>query len=654
MVKPDLALTDHVGTRPLAKGFFALALTVFFGISGFSQGNQVVYLKHFPFASYLEAAENPSIYVLSTQTSDSEVDVGIFNEQQVQFNSDYAIKRMVYDSVFSILTLFEESTFGTSPNFRVHSSQDRVYGKRQNLNYSAFPVMTSPDLEIEIPISSYLWEYQYEDQVMVSLGLVQNPFATNAIIPFSNARFSFNLRSADISSNPMILYDDVIVAVSNLYGEHVIGEEEFSVEQQYGYVWFETDISTGSKTYTQVNESEEGGSVLSFGVHPAMDQNSIYHVYLVRGNNTEISKDGTIFETASNDSFYHFRMRKENSDPSSIWDTRLFSYNNYPDSMVSRHLASSCRIDGFLEKEGAGYLSVQKSLNHSANQSQDTVVIVDFNSDTLRSADMLTYRLPGESFEIPVDYAAYSFYKIENDGSVETELSFVGSLFHETTVDQTERRRLHEVGGHLATTFQYYAANDTVFGFQYKHAGGGVDSTFLELPAGQGVVILFLDNELELADHWVIPYQGEYGLKVQIDQIDELAGDSLLIHGNIDAGVSTSLDPFGNLPAQEFAVASSFISVIAPTENLSTSPTFDNPFFKIYPNPTENNVRVRLNASKHQLDYRLTTAEGKICLTGIFGTNENFLDLRELEPGMYILSVFDGASCHSAKLIVSR
>jgi hypothetical protein len=633
------------------------AIFVLFIFVGRAQEYEVSYLKTFPFESYLNSDKSGALYNLGFNSLEAQVDVGILNQDIAPLDSDYFHKNVFYDSSFQIIDLLELQGGGTRSIFKTHKVADDFYATRPSTSYGGSMLSSNSGITSDDFVSSFTAFYDTSANDFSLFSSISIPNLNMDIIPFSDAYYSFNVFGATVLRNPTVVVDDKIIEVHNLFGPHTILSEEFNQSLQYGFLWRETSLMTGEVETTQVNQSEAGGSVLSYGLFPSSDLNSTYHIYLVRGNNTEISAEGDVFETSPADSLYHFRIRKDGPDLS--WDTRLMSYNNdYADSLPgvssSAYLNSLCRVDDFLDQGDNLYLSMQKVLNYNFQAEEDTILVVDFKSDTVRTANTYTYFIPDISIPQTVDYAEFSIFKINLDGQVQKEMNFLSNVFHLSTSGskQTERRRLHPIGDNMVTTFQYEAQSDTTFQFVSKYPDAPNDSSSLALPAGRGVVLLFFDQELEIVDHWIIPYEGAPGSLLQIYHLSEIGEDSLLLHGNIELNISSSLDPFGNLETQTFESNSSFIALLTNNSTTSTNQGSQNSSFEVYPNPSDGLVFLNLPKSFNPHYFALTDLQGRLCAKGVFDGSDRWLDLSDQNGGMYILSLSDNEKTVSRKVVL--
>jgi hypothetical protein len=72
--------------------------------------------------------------------------------------------------------------------------------------------------------------------------------------------------------------------------------------------------------------------------------------------------------------------------------------------------------------------------------------------------------------------------------------------------------------------------------------------------------------------------------------------------------------------------------------------------FVIYPNPTRSSVSVTWT-SNGQTAISLTDLNGKVLMTAQTESNQYTIDLRAFEPGVYILSLQNGAQLHTERII---
>ncbi|MCT2560421.1 S8 family serine peptidase [Chryseobacterium herbae] len=72
---------------------------------------------------------------------------------------------------------------------------------------------------------------------------------------------------------------------------------------------------------------------------------------------------------------------------------------------------------------------------------------------------------------------------------------------------------------------------------------------------------------------------------------------------------------------------------------------------KIYPNPAQNEINVRLNLKDKKASIRIFDESGKLVLNQVAVNGENKIDISKIATGTYIISVNDGANTQSEKFI---
>src|SRR5690606_626373 len=95
--------------------------------------------------------------------------------------------------------------------------------------------------------------------------------------------------------------------------------------------------------------------------------------------------------------------------------------------------------------------------------------------------------------------------------------------------------KLFEINGKLGWPHLYSSTSDTTIHVLKYSTDEAADSTGIDLPAGQGIYVLWVDQNLNIVDHTLfsfsVPSLGDAG--VSIHNIKLLNQDTLLIDGKI-------------------------------------------------------------------------------------------------------------------------
>lgn len=98
------------------------------------------------------------------------------------------------------------------------------------------------------------------------------------------------------------------------------------------------------------------------------------------------------------------------------------------------------------------------------------------------------------------------------------------------------------------------------------------------------------------------------------------------------------------------ATSNSFVAVSTGVQNLSD---FANSI-SIYPNPARETFNLAVSAELTGTNYAVYDLTGRMLLTGKTENEVNTISVRDLSPGIYLVSVFDSTSSVTKRLAVQK
>ena len=71
----------------------------------------------------------------------------------------------------------------------------------------------------------------------------------------------------------------------------------------------------------------------------------------------------------------------------------------------------------------------------------------------------------------------------------------------------------------------------------------------------------------------------------------------------------------------------------------------------LYPNPAENEITIRIPESEIETEIQVSNAEGKLLIIRQIQRNHEALSLKDLGPGLYIVTVRTGLATERFKVV---
>ena len=671
-------LKAHVMYRSLL-----IFLFIFSSIAGVSQDNELIYVKtDLGFSvSTLKPFPNDSGYMVSYYSLSQEMDIGVWDEALVDcMINDSSYKNVVvnYNEHFTSFNTFHFAA--NESGFENPHLGDIQYYPNSNSNYilsfskNLFPGSASSSVDpvgVYTPYGNFIPEDKVQNLFIQVDPASENPQelfrfyyqnAQSSIYAFEpyNGYFNASLDPAvvgDVSAkhDACIIGDSLLIAYLPLYDNQTLKSETQTLNYtswngQVNLVRVAYNLQTGEMTSQRIGSPN--GNLGNYNTESTKNMDGLYRVGVVRGNNTPVSVSGNQLEMVPNDSLFHMYVTKENITGQTEWLTELYAYNNFlADTLVSNSGEYEARnqFPSIIEKNNAVFVS---SILRIQGTNEDSLLFRDFlGVDTIydRYIDVSQY-----SSTLQVLYCHNAIYKLDANGNVAGKLSHTNNIaapvFNTSTYGTGN---LFEVSDKLAWVNSYRALNDSLGNFYYKSADGSIDTVLVDLPAGKGQYILWLDTDLNIVDTWLIPYQSPNNWsRLDIKSVLHHHDDTLIIQGELHSNVSTSLDPFGNSPElPTSSIRNVFFAVYAAPELINTTSVADqkSPPFKIFPNPTHDVINISGIADKNA-DYIIYDIAGRIVEKGKLLSSQ--INTQSLKPGMYILSIESDEGSGVQKFVV--
>lgn len=619
---------------------------------GFSQNNELVYSKIIRgISNEIEMFYDSSGYIMSYYYAGSLdspfIDFGIWNNTPVNTSSngiDFSQVIVVYDSNFQLQNVILYEYPGNLTALPISMEQTFLnFDKTAQSNTTEF--VSVPDVtDFPAPIfgQSFLIKFDAISETNTGSLNFSSPTTDISLIEPYNGYFNavYNQRPPTVYNKlATVIGDTIIVAYYNLLQDQLLNDtEEFSSwGGQQNVVRVQINTETNDIVSHQIGSNT--GNVATFFVESANDGAGLFRVGLVRGNDTPVSLSDAEVEMTSNDSLYHVFITRETTSGQTEWLTNLYAYNNTSGDTLGNNnnqLLVNNDFYSIIDKAESIYVS---SRFKASSYHHDTLLYRNFNGQQSFLSQSIPHLGVGANF-FKITHSESRVYKLDANGNVNGKLSCINTLasyeFNINASGIQQPNYLFEVGDKLAWVHAYYAVNDTVGQFTFTDSGGNEQQTYIEFPAGQGSIILWLDVDLNILDHWLIPFQNPGIGGININSIMPYHGDTLLIHGNINPSTISDLNPFDDTEIITTNEWSSFFAFYTAPEILSTNKTHKEPIdFQIYPNPVSNDLYVVGNNLEHA-NYTIYDLSGRTLIKGNLYQNKT-INVLELHRGMYIL-----------------
>ena len=654
------------------KRHFGILILAFVAIQLSAQNQELIKLKTFnydaPTPQYSPVPEDlnlrffpeDSLYAFTISCDSTQLNLGIWSDYQVDgLLPEFRNKIIVYDKQFNPMTYLEALNW----------SRARVIGTRNEKiflnirNLGAAPLANLSVTWTHNPTSSGIFLVEYDmnqNQLTERLTLTPRLQANQYFLNFGKPFWGYGHSSGFIAAIPYLLTHDMIVTGGGYIRTGPAFYDSLTVNNT-AYYNPTNQMSYMSVAYNTMGQSTTAEpiippqtSLFNFRYFPSTDPGAYYRVGSLRGDEAVVNPGGDTLESFPTDSSYVAYISKENTSGESEFITRLYSYNNLqPDTMNGNNLSVKQIFESLVEWNDRTYLSQGLRARTSLIPGTDSLFFTDIFGTENAFYEMV------ENSDQEIDslhrypYAKHLIYVVSDEGEPQIELSrvngYAGTFW---SVPQVQKPLLFKVGEKLAWTANYAAVSDTTLRLIRKTPGNATDTTYVELPAGKGSCIFWLDADLNLDDVWNIPYSAPDLLGVQIGYIGMVNSDTLVIQGHVAQGTTTSLDPIGNSPAVAYPNTTTFLAFFSsPTVDIIENAPIGS--FKIYPNPANKRITIS-KLPKGFTHYGISNLVGQQVQTGTFTKFQETLKIsvEGLAPGMYILNCFGNGSKTEAQFVV--
>jgi hypothetical protein len=554
---------------------------------------------------YLESSNSFVYTIYSPNFIDFPAQYGIWEDQIAENNIETAgIKSIFLDEDWNALQVFEGGPYSFA------LSHLEWYALIDGVGYAAHrPFFISSLDSLNYNISGPYAELPYRQlgfNFDFSVGTL-NPevFVGEFSSSSGNSVFS-DLRIINLASTYDRLIQSVFEQSSTVYirpafGQQFINEELINDlgEGQLGYNWINY---SGIDDQMQVNTIISDGDLMMINdIYRIPEQNDCIGLISTRGEDVLVDNNGMILEGVSGDSTFATSLFRADQWGNMSWITPLYSFNNFlVDGVQGTSMNRSIR--GHLLTLSDKVLYSEQAIFSLQDIENDTLFYKDFfgvdssfyhNSNALISGNNSTSRVLGKS-------RLYTLDASDGDklGLIELDGFQYWRTSSDTVTDRTSLQlpQVFKVENKLAWVNDFHVSNDTLIRFNRKMVDGSFSQYEIPINAGINTIILWLDQEFNIEDHWVIEGQSENSdfplLGIRLTEIASLGQDSVLIAAMIDPFINTSMDPFGNSDSQSDTDFRAFLGLYAP-EPLNTSQVAYSDI-SLFPNPTTGSLFVEL------------------------------------------------------------
>ncbi len=619
-----------------------------------SQENQLIYTKIIPGTSLrLEKNADTSGYVLTHHwhSFDPPIrDIGVWNEvllnRQIEGTKYNGSKILYTDNLEPENELFylpfHTNYAGNSQSTRMIINFNNHPGVGVNATVDEFPTYPavenypSPTYGQNIfmkynPITETLKGLLNVSSTEVEPGQEPEPFSG-----YNSAANPYYSMKKESYRNTTMINDSAMIAYVVLSGEQSVNNTEVFTNYggQFNLLRIKMNLNSGQVNSQQIGSPSGSQHVLHVSFSPA--SSAVYRMGIVRGINTPVSTSGEEVEMAPNDSLYHVYLTKEAPTGQTQWLTELYAYNNlYPDtvppSLWINKLAVQNHTISVIERNE--FLYVNATFVSEAHLN-DSILYRDFRGQDYLLANYLPWHeLMSEERQIP--FSESRIYRVAQNGNVLGKLSTknIAGSYDNASYDQNAT--LIEIEDRMAWLQAYRAVTDTTVVYTYLSQNGSVQNTPVDLPAGKGIYVLWLTDDLHITDRWVIPFESDLTNGMRINSIVPYHGDTLIIQGVLNVNTVTDLDPFGESEPIVASEVSSFFAFYSAPEiftNIGHGPIPTS--IKIYPNPASEYIRLN-GLAGGSAKYQIIDLAGRPLMQGWVEEGET-IGVENLPPGLYI------------------
>lgn len=610
----------------------------------------------------MQRSQVDSSYSIFLRGNDNAGDVGIWGEEileendfeqvvwHLNYNQDLELENYVTEEIpgflYSHTPLYR---IGKRLNGEIVYSTDGWYN-----NWSQGIQNCNPPIESNIGELSSFSNMVVYNPAAGNINAVYTSADTSAI--FDNRPYPYyfpNIRSNTwngITTNSSLQVNDGIAVYCEDYiGDLAINNDAYfpNVLSHVGYVHSVIDLNANTVESFPVI-SEQGNYTLE-SIHLAADGNSQYRIGVVRGDQTKIAPDGTLFTSEPNDSLYHWLLTKESFYGNVEWTRRLNAVNNTLDDSTAYQMFSmetGNMVLDLVENENRIFVS---NMRFGRVSETDDYYYTDFFDSTTVYSDLADGIIPNPDYPLRTVFLKSSVSSLTTDGE---KLASISKNIKEWW--SWNSKNLFPIEDKLAWVNNYRAVEDTTIIFT-RTDNQGVSSDFnIELPAGIGTFIVWLNADLEVIDHWLFQSTNRF----EIGLMTMHNSDTLLIQGRNPftmESVNVLMDPAEVWEAVTVPPASLFIAlynngvVNGLADNFSSETEM-----KVYPNPATDQLQIALSQRSETTTYSMFDISGRQVQSGLLSNTSQVesISVSDLMPGIYLLKVHSGDIQGVKKVVV--
>lgn len=631
---------------------FFISILILPATSAIGQLSQLIYLKTFPSnASPLESFHQSS-KTYGIGIFGPEVDASIFPFQSPVYVStqlENGATHISYNPNLEVASSFEtqkgygilESLFNQS-DVLIYSQHNPTVAPT-NL-FSSSPAVSDVNTS-SILASTFLLTYNPATNTLKMpfhcscFGYQGEDAQSHILLHFSD--YQMGLRNSYVGRyNAAWMSDSTVVMAFNVFSDVTLNwEDNFPIGDNYwGTFWVKINPFNG--TYIATSMLSQNGSAINFNLNGTPDGDYLYRTGTVRGNGVQMSPDGTTWDTFEGDSLYYAYVIKENSVGEQSWMSRLFSYQN-----KASDLSGGANLQFWpskvLEMNSDAYLGSFIRVYLNPQSQGDTLFYNDYMSpvDTLVYTGLFPQQMMVSTQEITRfdengEIVARRFFPNRNpDANDFSQLSWSLQL-----------PELFKVNDKLGWPFTYNAMSDTTLYFLRKYPNGSLDSTGVDLPAGRGTFLLWLDADLSIVDVMNIPFStgdNPFAFGLSIREVSLYHQDSLMISGNIKSGTTTTMDPEGVAASISYDSNRSFVAFYSLPNYLTGVESLahvKNDRVQLFPNPAKDQITVQTDYP-FPVGYSVVDIMGHKLAQGEIPISEkrHRISVSDFDPGIYLL-----------------
>lgn len=625
------------------------------GISSHAQLSELLHLKTFPGNHPFRVfhLEKDSVYIVENSLSSQTFDASIWpDDPDEMITSELNTIMMMYDYDFQYLGIIQTPAYSIMYEPLKKAGNNWIFNSnvRSGQQFSEFESIPPLTGDYPSPVfgNSVVLRYNDETETMAMpfhcLCVGDNDFAHNQIYPgiakqmYGHGQFWANRFAGAYMSDGTVVTTKYLIRRITLNWEELI-----EIDNGYwGNVWLKINPLSGSYIATPLYSNT--GAALSHALFPSDDANYIYRTGVVFGNDVPISPDGSLWQASDSDSLFYAFMVKENAVGEREWIQPLYAYGNKVKSS-----ASNAEMDSYsvVELDDAVFLS------HSARLfvgQGDTLYFkdIDGNEETHTASNTGI-----------LGHGSYNIFKFDQNGEPIARLEYPmlpSQMNHPVYSANQQPPYLFKVAGKLGWVHNYTANNDTTIQFMRSETDGEEVAVDIDLPAGQGAYIAWLDSDLNLVDILNIPFQGSFFPGVTIHHVSLYREDSLLVSGDIAWGVTTRMDPEGLADEVTYDGITGFIgfyTLPSVLVGVNQKEEARQSHFTIYPNPAKGSIQVRSDLSGNA-EYVIHDLYGRRLKAGKLNraSKVNTIQMDRFTLGMYVISIQGEGVTYSEKFIM--